>query len=120
MPFFQEGSAHRVLVESCGKLYVVWTIYAKEYRPYEIQDFEVLKLDFSRKVWERVKSLGNHAFFLGPGCCTICCSAFAKESESGIMGNMIHFTMARDRSLYAYNLEESRQLSRKIYSSDTK
>ncbi|KAM7469332.1 hypothetical protein LguiA_007515 [Lonicera macranthoides] len=106
MPFFQEGPAHKVLVESYGKLYVVWKIYAEEYRPYEIQDFEVLKLDFSRKVWERVKTLGNRAFFLGPRCCTICCSASTKESGKGIMGNTICFTIAGDISLYAYNLED--------------
>ncbi|KAM7473663.1 hypothetical protein LguiB_020906 [Lonicera macranthoides] len=52
-----------VLVESSGKLYAIRRIYAEQYKPQEIQDFEVFKLHFSRKSWERVKSLGNHASF---------------------------------------------------------
>ncbi|KAM7473653.1 hypothetical protein LguiB_020896 [Lonicera macranthoides] len=54
-----------VLVESCGELYAIRRIYAEQYKPQEIQDFEVFKLHFSKKSWERVKSLDNRAFFSG-------------------------------------------------------
>ncbi|KAM7473971.1 hypothetical protein LguiB_021214 [Lonicera macranthoides] len=92
------------LVESCGELYVVVKIYVDELMPREIQDIEVFKLDCTKKVWLRVESLGDRAFLLGPNCCTSCYAS--RESEYGIVGNTIYFTMKNDKSLYAMNLED--------------
>ncbi|KAM7469405.1 hypothetical protein LguiA_007588 [Lonicera macranthoides] len=96
----------KILVESCGELYVVRLILWDELDPLVIQDLEVFKLEYSStnfnlKVWERVESIGDRAFFLSSNC-----SASCSAKEKGIEGNTIYISMQKDRSLYAFNLRD--------------
>lgn len=74
----------KTLVESRGELYVVVKIYMDELMPQEIKDMEVFKLDCTKKVWSRAESLGDHAFLLGPNCCTSCYASTSTGESLGI------------------------------------
>ncbi|KAK9292361.1 hypothetical protein L1049_020327 [Liquidambar formosana] len=86
------------MVESCGELFVFRRILLGRF---EVSDIEVFKMDFSRKVWVTVESLGDRAFFLSEYCSTSC-----SVKESGIKGDTIYFIERKDRSLYAFNFED--------------
>ncbi|KAM7473821.1 hypothetical protein LguiB_021064 [Lonicera macranthoides] len=107
LPLLAEvDNTKKVLVESCGELYVVRLILWDEWDPLVIQDLEVFKLEYSStnfnlKVWEGVESIGDRAFFLSSNC-----SASCSAKEKGIEGNTIYISMQKDRSLYAFNLKD--------------
>ncbi|EHA8587371.1 F-box/kelch-repeat protein [Cocos nucifera] len=90
------------LVEVSGDIFLVLR-YGRYWGGGHIVMVDVHKLDFSKLHWERVESIGDHAFFLS-GAFGISLSAI----ESGVRPNHIYFTQPCDDTerLYTFSLDD--------------
>ncbi|KAK9045568.1 hypothetical protein V6N11_051477 [Hibiscus sabdariffa] len=94
------------MVESCGELFTIRINFLDEstVNPSKITEVEVFKLDFARKIWEKVGSLGeNIAFFCyGRRCC------FSSSSMETGKGNSIYFIgcFSDNKNIYAFDFED--------------
>ncbi|KAF9621683.1 hypothetical protein IFM89_025978, partial [Coptis chinensis] len=84
------------MVESGEELYYV-VIHHLGSNIKAIRHVEVFKLDFAKKVWVKVESLGGCNFILSHyGCMSF------SATKSGTEGNIIYFTLDEDNSLCAF------------------
>ncbi|KAK9044136.1 hypothetical protein V6N11_072453 [Hibiscus sabdariffa] len=97
------------MVESQGDLFVIrmnFRGFTMRRHPNKVTEVEVFKLDFTRKIWERVGNLsGNMAFFCyRDGFCVSCSSM----EESKRKGNSIYCIgcFSKEEDVYAFHLED--------------
>ncbi|KAK8564876.1 hypothetical protein V6N12_058456 [Hibiscus sabdariffa] len=94
------------MVESCGELFTIRINFLDDntVNPSKITEVEVFKLDFARKIWEKVGSLGENIalFYYGRHCC------FSSSSMETGKGNSIYFIgcFSDNKNLYAFDLED--------------
>lgn len=97
----------KFLTKSCGRLFTLEIVYTnRSFR--DIVGIEIHRFDFAKKVWLKIKSAKDRAFFLsfnnkynhGHRCVFSC-------PITEIEGNCVYFTLADDhKELYSYNIEE--------------
>jgi hypothetical protein len=90
------------LVECCGELFLVHMMYFGLMME-EVYGFLVFRMDFAKKRWVRLKSIGEHTIFVCQHHRTCCMYSLAKEL--GIKSNSIYYTREQDRFLYVFDME---------------
>ena len=90
------------LVECCGELFLVHMMYFGLMME-EVYGFLVFRMDFAKKRWVRLKSIGEHTIFVCEHHRTCCMYSLAKEL--GIKSNSIYYTREQDRFLYVFDME---------------
>lgn len=68
----------------------------------KIVSVSVYKFEFSRSVWEKVKSINNRVFFISYVYSPFTCQASNPETEGG----RIYFMLTNQTFVYIYNIEE--------------
>ncbi|XP_042485857.1 F-box protein At2g26160-like isoform X1 [Macadamia integrifolia] len=86
----RESYGQKYLVECSGELLQVIREVIFEDAPHKTIWFSVFKLDFYKKLWVEIKSLGDHSLFLGyNNSFSFCCN---DSSATGVKRDCIYFT----------------------------
>ncbi|KAH7860924.1 hypothetical protein Vadar_019591 [Vaccinium darrowii] len=86
------------LVESDGDIYFINLICGGRSSTDGFR-VEIFKLDLTSVIWERMESVKDRVFFL--------CSKYAISCPTDqVGGTCVYFTLFRNKSLYAYNIED--------------
>lgn len=89
-------------LESCGDLFML-SYKHPVLCAQKVSQIEVHKLDLSRRIWVKVSTIGNMAFFVDSTDSGV--SASLNAEDVGLKRNCIYYVRPKDKGLYIYDIE---------------
>uniref|UniRef100_A0A0E0ERT2 KIB1-4 beta-propeller domain-containing protein n=1 Tax=Oryza meridionalis TaxID=40149 RepID=A0A0E0ERT2_9ORYZ len=89
-------------LESCGDLFML-SYKHPVLCSQKVSQIEVHKLDLSRRIWVKVSTIGNMAFFVDSTDSGV--SASLNAEDVGLKRNCIYFVRPNDKGLHIYDIE---------------